>query len=89
MVTNTSGWDTDCNSANVGCIMGILDGLAGIDSGPDWRGPVADRMYLPTAEGGRGIFDAVRQAYLLAEIGRRLAGEDVSFAPQAVCALPF
>ncbi len=75
MITNTSGWDTDCNSANVGCIMGIKGGLAGIDAGPDWRGPVADRLYLPTAEGGRGIFDAVRQAYLLAGIGCKLAGE--------------
>ena len=75
MITNTSGWDTDCNSANVGCIMGIKGSLAGIDAGPDWRGPVSDRFYLPTAEGGRGIFDAVRQAYLLANLGRRLAGE--------------
>ena len=82
MITNTAGWDTDCNSANVGCIMGILGGLAGIDTGPDWRGPVADRMYLPTAEGGRGIFDAVRQAYLLAGIGRRLAGEDAPLPPK-------
>jgi hypothetical protein len=82
MITNTSGWDTDCNSANVGCIMGILGGLAGIDAGPDWRGPVADRMYLPTAEGGRGIFDAVRQATLLAGIGRRLAGETASLPPK-------
>ena len=82
MITNTSGWDTDCNSANVGCIMGIKDGLAGIDSGPDWRGPVADRLYLPTAEGGRGIFDAVRQATLLTGIGYQLAGETAPQPPK-------
>ena len=82
MITNTSGWDTDCNSANVGCIMGIKGGLAGIDAGPDWRGPVADRLYLPTAEGGRGVFDAVRQAYLLAGIGRKLAGETALLPPK-------
>lgn len=82
MITNTSGWDTDCNSANVGCIMGIIGGLAGIDAGPDWRGPVADRLYLPTAEGGRGIFDAVRQAYLLVNLGRRLAGEEALLPPK-------
>ncbi len=81
MITNTSGWDTDCNSANVGCIMGITGGLAGIDAGPDWRGPVADRLYLPTAEGGRGIFDAVRQAYLLTGIGYQLAGETAPLSP--------
>ena len=82
MITNTSGWDTDCNSANVGCIMGIKGGLAGIDAGPDWRGPVADRLYLPTAEGGRGIFDAVRQATLLTGIGYQLAGEAAPLPPK-------
>jgi hypothetical protein len=46
MIVNTCGWDTDCNAGNVGCILGIKNGLAGIDAGPDWRGPVADRMYL-------------------------------------------
>jgi ADP-ribosylglycohydrolase len=75
MVTNTSGWDTDCNSGNVGCIMGIRGGLESINHGPDWRGPVADRMYLPTADGGRGIYDAVQQTFFLVNLGRRLAGQ--------------
>ena len=61
MVVNTSGFDTDCNSGNVGCIMGIKNGLGGIDAGPDWRGPVADRLYLPTADGGSSISDAVAE----------------------------
>ena len=43
MIVNTCGWDTDCNSGNVGCLMGIKDGLAGLETGPDYRGPVADR----------------------------------------------
>jgi len=42
VIANTSGWDTDCNSGNVGCLLGIKNGLKGIDAGPDWRGPVAD-----------------------------------------------
>src|SRR5437763_1675124 len=75
MIANTAGWDTDCNSGNVGCLMGIKNGLAGIDAGPDWRGPVADRMYLPTADGGRAITDAVRETYEVVAIGRALAGE--------------
>jgi hypothetical protein len=75
MIANTAGWDTDCNSGNVGCLMGIKNGLAGIEAGPDWRGPVADRMYLPTADGGRAITDAVRETYEVVSIGRALAGE--------------
>ena len=75
MIVNTCGWDTDCNSGNVGCILGIRGGLAGIEDGPNWRGPVADRMYLPTADGGRAITDAVRETYEIANIGRALNGE--------------
>ena len=75
MITNTSGWDTDCNSANIGCLMGIKLGLKGIDAGADFRGPVADRLYLPTADGGRAITDAVIETYHIANSGRALAGE--------------
>lgn len=70
MVVNTSGFDSDCNSGNLGCIMGVKNGLAGIDAGPDWRRPVADRLYLPTADGGNSISDAVGETYKLANIGR-------------------
>ncbi|MCC7208422.1 MAG: ADP-ribosylglycohydrolase family protein [Anaerolineae bacterium] len=76
MIVNTSGWDTDCNSGNVGCLLGIKNGLAGIDRGPDWRGPVADRLYLPTADGGRSITDAVTEAYHLVNMARALHGQE-------------
>ncbi|MBV9998925.1 MAG: ADP-ribosylglycohydrolase family protein [Verrucomicrobia bacterium] len=71
MIACTSGWDTDCNAGNVGCLMGIRNGLAGIEDGPDFRSPVADRLYLSTADGGRGITDAVRETYEIC----RIAGE--------------
>ncbi len=74
MIVNTSGWDTDCNAGNVGCLMGIKNGLEGLATGPDYRGPVADRLYLPTADGGRAITDALREAYELVNSGRALAG---------------
>jgi ADP-ribosylglycohydrolase len=74
MIVNTSGWDTDCNAGNVGCLMGIKNGLAGLATGPDYRGPVADRLYLPTADGGRAITDAVTETYHLVNSGRALAG---------------
>jgi len=73
MMVNTSGWDTDCNSGNVGCILGIKNGLAGI--APQWRDPVADRLYLSTADGGRAITDAATEAYQVVNVGRALAGE--------------
>lgn len=75
MILNTSGWDTDCNAGNIGCLMGIKNGLAGLEAGPDFRGPVADKLYLPTADGGRAISDAVTEAFHLINMGRALAGE--------------
>ncbi len=81
MIVNTCGWDTDCNSGNVGCLMGIKNGLAGLEAGPDYRGPVADRMFLPTADGGRAITDALTEAFHIANIGRALAGES-ALAPK-------
>ena len=75
-IVNTSGWDTDCNSGNVGCLLGIKNGLRAIDASPvDWRGPVADRLYLSTADGGRGITDAVTETFHVVNVGRALAGE--------------
>ncbi len=74
MIVNTCGWDTDCNSGNLGCLLGIKNGLAGLESGADFRGPVADRLYLPTADGGRAITDAVTETSHIVNIGRALRG---------------
>jgi len=75
-IVNTSGWDTDCNSGNVGCIMGIKKGLDGINAGPDWRGPVADRIFVAAADGGRVITDAVSESFQIVNSGRALSGID-------------
>jgi ADP-ribosylglycohydrolase len=75
LIVNTNAWDTDCNAANVGCILGVRGGLATFDGGYDWRGPVADRLYLSTADGGRGISDAVAETVHVINAGRALAGE--------------
>ncbi len=74
-VVNTSGWDTDSNAGDVGSVCGVLGGLAAFD-GQDWRGPVADRLYLPSADGGSTVTDAAREALALASYGRAWAGED-------------
>jgi ADP-ribosylglycohydrolase len=71
-IVNTCGWDTDCNSANVGCILGIRNGLG--DIGKQWREPVADQLLLPTADGGRAVSDAVIETYHVVNSARALQG---------------
>lgn len=75
MIVNTCGYDTDCNSGNLGCLLGIRGGLATFDGAHDWRGPVADRLYLPTADGGRAVSDAVRETVEIVNAARALRGE--------------
>jgi hypothetical protein len=76
MIVNTCGWDTDCNSGNVGCLLGIRGGLAALEDGPDWRGPVADRLLLPTADGGRSVSDALAETYHIVNIARVMHGQE-------------
>jgi ADP-ribosylglycohydrolase len=78
----TSGWDTDCNAGNVGCLMGAMLGLEGIDAGRIWRGPLADRMLISSADGGYAINDAVRISARLVDLGRRLADLPPLAAPK-------
>ena len=73
-IVNTAGWDTDCNSGNVGCLLGIRGGLAAV--GERWRAPVADRLYLPSADAGEAVTDATRVADRLVALGHRLAGAE-------------
>jgi ADP-ribosylglycohydrolase len=81
-IVNSCGWDTDSNAGNVGCITGVRGGLAGIDAGPDWRGPVADRLYLPTADGGGAITDAAREALTITGYAAALRGEPAPTPPK-------
>ena len=75
MIVNTGGWDTDCNSGNVGNILGIKNGMATFAGADDLRFPVEDRLYLSTAEGGRGISDAAIETIRVVNAGRALKGE--------------
>jgi ADP-ribosylglycohydrolase len=77
MICNTAGWDTDCNSGNLGCLLGIRNGLAAFDGSVDWRGPVADRIYLASMDGGRCITDAVNETYQIANIAYALQGQEL------------
>lgn len=73
-IVNTCGWDTDCNSGNLACLVAIMHGLQCFEGGPDWRGPLADRALISSANGGYSINNAARLAYDIANLGRRLAG---------------
>ena len=79
----TSGWDTDCNAGNVGCLMGAMLGLDGIDVHGKWRGPLADRMLISSADGGDAINDAVRVSARLVDMGRKLSGAPPLVAPKS------
>ena len=74
-IVNTAGWDTDCNSGNVGSVSALVAGLDHLCDTYDFRTPVADRMLIPTADGTDTITDAMRTAHKIAAIGRTLAGE--------------
>jgi len=73
-IASTAGWDTDCNAGNLGCLLGIRNGLTAFDGGRDWRGPVADRLLLPSADPGNAVSDAVREAIRIVNHRNRLDG---------------
>ena len=79
----TAGWDTDCNAANVGSVMGLVAGLDGIVADYDYRTPFADRVQIPTAEGTDSASDVLRIAGKIAAMGRRIMGEAPLPEPKA------
>lgn len=81
-IINTCGWDTDCNSGNVGCLVAIMHGIASFDGGPDWRGPLADRALISSSNGGYSINNAAKIAIDVANFGRQLAGQTPLEAPK-------
>lgn len=73
-IVNTCGRDTDCNAGNLACLVAIMHGLQCLEGGPDWRGPLADRVLISGADGGYAVNDAARLAHDIAGLGCRLAG---------------
>ncbi len=81
-IINTAGWDTDCNAANVGAVMGVKVGLEGINRDYAFQSPFADRMLLPTAEGARLTSDCLQEALHIAHMGRKIMGWPDLAAPK-------
>lgn len=73
-ICNMCGFDTDCNTANVGTIMGVRGGLEGIEK--RWREPINDFMCASSAVGSLNLLDVPECAAYLARFGYRLAGEE-------------
>ncbi len=67
------GLDTDCNSGNLGAILGVLGGLEGID--PGMRAAVNDVVLCSSVLGEQNIGDIPSQAKWIALQGFRLAGQ--------------
>jgi len=72
-ICNMCGWDTDCNVANVGTIVGVLNGLDGIDL--SWREPINDFLCCSGVIGTLNIRDIPDCVFQIARIGYAIAGE--------------
>ncbi|KAM5356809.1 hypothetical protein ACJ41O_003455 [Fusarium nematophilum] len=81
-IVNTCGWDTDCNSGNVGCLVAVMAGLSAFEGQHDWRGPLADRALISSADAGFSINNAARITYTVANLGRMMAGEKALVPPK-------
>lgn len=82
MIACSAGWDTDCNSGNVGCLNGIRLGLDGFAKGADIRSPVADRLYVVTSDSGETISDAVLETRKIIKAAAALAEEEIDLPKQ-------
>ncbi|MCU6711616.1 ADP-ribosylglycohydrolase family protein [Paenibacillus sp. J5C_2022] len=71
-IASMCGWDTDCNAGNVGTILGVYGGLAGI---PDhYRKPINDFIVASSVSGYLNVVDFPTFAKELALLGYRLSG---------------
>lgn len=77
MIATSAGWDTDCNAGNVGCLNGVRLGLAALNSGVDLRGPVADRLYVVTSDGGSCVSDAVLETRKIVRAATHIYHEEI------------
>ena len=73
-ICNMAGWDTDCNVANVGSIMGTLVGLAGIDY-DRWRKPINDFLAAGSVIGSMNIMDLPGNVRTIARLAYKIADE--------------
>lgn len=77
MIACSAGWDTDCNSGNVGCLNGIRLGLGCFKKGTDLRKAVADRLYVVSSDGGSCISDTVIETRKIINAAAKMQKETI------------
>ena len=68
------GFDTDCNAGNLGTVMGVFTGLAGVDY-DTWIAPLHDTTICSSVLGYENILSIPEFAYDLFRTALRLRGE--------------
>jgi ADP-ribosylglycohydrolase len=74
-ICTTCGWDTDCNSGNLGSILGVFVGIEGIEE--RWTDPIGDLLLASSAIGNLNITTVSRSACEFAALGCKLAGKQL------------
>lgn len=74
-ISTMCGWDTDCNAANVGTIMGVACGIEGIRE--NYLKPMNDSVVLSGISGYLNILDIPTYAKEIAILGYQLKGLEV------------
>lgn len=85
-IGNMCGFDTDCNVGNLGAILGVLNGLDGIDL-KKWRDEINDFLACSSVVGSLNITDAASSAVYLVKLAHLAAGQPLP-APLAALAGP-
>ena len=73
-IATMCGWDTDCNAGNVGTIIGVYQGLDGVED--KYRKPINDGIILSGVSGYLNILDVPTYAKEIALHGYRIANQE-------------
>lgn len=82
-IATMAGWDTDCNAGNVGTIMGVACGVAGIPR--HYLDPIHDAIVCSGISGYLNILDIPTFCRETALLGYRLRGEEAPEALRRAC----
>lgn len=69
------GFDTDCNVGNLGTVLGVMNGLEGMDLAK-WQPEIHDFQAASSVVGSLNITDCAESALYMAKLGYRVAEEE-------------